>query len=100
MMLDNFVSRARQVLYLDSGLHLEGNREMFIENCSRIEEYNEVFMRLIAGGLCIQIWGTDLRAYDYATGGLIIRGRIAQIELTEGGIRHEGADERLREDRG
>ena len=97
-MLDNFVSRARQALYLHSCLHRDVNRELFIENCSRIEEYNEVFMRLIAGGLCIEIWGTDMRAYDYATGGLMIRGRIAQIELTEGGTGHDA--EKQSEDRG
>ncbi len=98
-MLDNFISRARQIMYMDSGIHIEGNREMFIENCTRIEEYSDVFMRLFAGGLCVQIWGTELRACDYATGGLMIHGTIAQIEFIKGGGKSEMADKGESEDK-
>jgi len=46
------VGKARDLFYLNTDIHIEGNRELTIENCSRIEEYNEVFIRVIAGGLC------------------------------------------------
>ena len=67
-MFDKWNEKVRGMLYLDSGLILDSNKEMIVENCRRIEEYNEVFMQLLSGDLCVQIWGSGLRAYDYRTG--------------------------------
>lgn len=64
-------------------IHFDCNREMLIENCRRIEEYNEVFMRLISGSMYINVWGSGLRAFDFKTRGLIIRGRFSRIEFEE-----------------
>lgn len=84
---------------MNPGIHMESNRELLIENCRRIEEYNEVFMKLISGQLCIQIWGTDLKAYDFKTRGLIVKGRITQIEFIErNGRKNAQSAERLRKD--
>lgn len=84
---------------MNPGIHMESNRELLIENCRRIEEYNEVFMRLVSGRLCIQIWGTNLKAYDFKTKGLIIKGRISQIEFIErNGRKNAQSAERLRKD--
>lgn len=84
---------------MNPGIHMESNRELLIENCRRIEEYNEVFMKLISGRLCIQIWGTDLKAYDFKTRGLIVKGRITQIEFIErNGRKNAQSAERLRKD--
>ncbi|MBR2284451.1 MAG: YabP/YqfC family sporulation protein [Ruminococcus sp.] len=93
-----FTEWARTLLFLDSGIHIDGNRELFIENCRRIEECNEICMRLVSGGLRVSVWGSGLRAYDYRTGGLIIRGRIARVELDEGGKNGEEAAERCSQD--
>lgn len=90
----------RDGLYLNPTLHLEGNKELIIENCRRIEEYNEVYMRIVSGALCIHVWGNDLRAFDYKSSGLIIRGRISQIEFEQkGGSKGEERTEKLREDK-
>ena len=84
---------------MNPGMHIESNKELLIENCRRIEEYNEVFMRLISGHLCIQIWGSDLKAYDFKTRGLIVRGKISQIEFIErNGRKNVQSGERLRKD--
>ena len=88
-------------LYLGAGMYVEGNREVSVENCRRIEECSEIFMRLVSGCLCIQIWGSGLRAFDYTGGGLVIRGQIERIELSERSVRkNEGSDKRLRQDKG
>ena len=80
---------AREKLYLNTGMHISGNSELIIDNCRRIEECNEVYMRLVSGGLTVDIRGNGLRAYDFSTGGLVIRGCIEQIGLTERRIRRE-----------
>lgn len=98
-MFDRIADKTREVLYMNPGIHIESNRELLIENCRRIEEYNEVFMRLISGGLCIQIWGSGLKAYDFKTKGLIVRGRISQIEFIErNGRKNVQSAERMRKD--
>lgn len=89
-MFERFEERLRGSLSLGSGMHLEENRELIIENCRRIEEYDEVFMQIISGRLRVQIWGSSLRAFDYKTSGVVIRGKISRIELAE----RSSADER------
>lgn len=83
VLFEKIADKTRDFLYLNPGMHMESNRELIIENCRRIEEYNEIFMRLIAGQLCIHIWGSGLKAYDYKTKGLVVRGKISQIEFIE-----------------
>ena len=92
---------AREKLYLEAGMHISGNSELIMDNCSRIEEYNEVYMRLVSGGLYIDIRGSGLRAYDFSTGGLVIRGSIESIGFTERRRQYENeaqtADNRKRQ---
>lgn len=83
---------AREKLYLNTGIHISGNKELIIDNCRRIEEYDQVYMRIVAGGLTVDIRGNDLRAYDFSTGGLVIRGCIEQISLTERRNRREAKE--------
>ena len=82
-MFEKLSEKVQEMIYMNPSMHLDSNRELLIENCRRIEEYNEVFMRLISGDLCIQIWGSNLKAYDFKTKGLIVRGKISQIEFIE-----------------
>lgn len=89
----------RETLYLNTSIHISGNNELIIDNCQRIEEYNEVFMRLLSGGLYINIRGSDLRAYDFRTGGLVIRGCIEHIEFTERNRRHGAENEEKHKDK-
>ncbi len=98
-MLGKITDKTKELLYMNPGMHIESNKELIIENCRRIEEYNEVFMRLVSGRLCIQIWGSNLKAYDFRTKGLIVRGKISQIEFIErGGGRNAQSDKRLHKD--
>lgn len=97
-MFDKFADKARDTFYLNPQIYFDCNNELLIENCSRIEEYNEVFMQLVSGKLCIQIWGNDLRAYDFKANGLIVRGKISKVEFIERRRKNEESDERKDED--
>ena len=83
---------AREKLFLSEGIHISENKELIIDNCRRIEEYDQVYMRIVSGGLTIDIRGNDLKAYDFSTGGLVIRGCIEQISLTERRRRFEAEE--------
>lgn len=82
-MFEKITDKALETFYLTPLIHMDGNKELLIENCRRIEEYSEVFMRLISGKLCITVWGNGLRAYDFHKTGLLVSGKISQIEFTE-----------------
>lgn len=69
-------------LYLDSYLHLHGNRELRLENCRRILEYNDVCVRLRTRDLSVTVWGC-LRVFDYKDSSVLVTGRITGIELGE-----------------
>ena len=98
-MLEKLTEKAAEALYMNPGIHIESNREIMIENCRRIEEYNDIYMRLVSGRLVVMIWGSGLRAYDYKTKGLIVRGKITQIEFIERNSRNDAKSaERLSED--
>lgn len=95
-MFKKVTDKALEAFYLTPLIHMDGNKEMLIENCRRIEEYSEVFMRLISGKLYINIWGNGLRAYDFNKSGLLISGQISQIEFTErNGRKNEKSDKGL-----
>lgn len=70
-------------VYLDTYLHLHGNRELRVENCMKILEYNDVLVRLQTRDMVLEIWGTTLRVDDYNDSSVIVRGRITSITLQE-----------------
>ncbi|HOF68790.1 MAG TPA: YabP/YqfC family sporulation protein [Ruminococcus sp.] len=82
-MLKKAADKSRDFLYLNPTMHLQSNKEVYIENCKRIEEYNDIYIRLKSRNIYIQIWGSNLKAFDFKTNGLIIKGKIDQIEFTE-----------------
>lgn len=82
-MFEKITDSARDRLFLNAGIYIESNKVMTVENCQRIEEYNDIFMQIISGGLIIRVWGNGLRAYDYSSRGIVIRGCISQIEFSD-----------------
>ncbi len=72
-------------MYLETYLHLRGNRELRVENCIRILEYNEVLVRLRTRDMTVEIWGTGLRVDDYNDSSVVVRGRISSVSMEESG---------------
>lgn len=68
----------------DSGsqIMIYGTDYLEVENCRRIMEYNDIYLKVKAGnGLIIEVWGIGLRLSDYNTTGIAVRGHINTIEL-------------------
>ena len=82
-MFDKLTENTQRALFMEAGIHISGNRELILENCRRIEECSDVLMSLSCGRILVNVWGSDLRAFDYKTGGLVIRGKIFRVELEE-----------------
>lgn len=68
-------------LYMNTYINLSDNTHMEIENCKRILEYNDVFVKIRTSTLIIGIWGQDLRLSDYNTDGIVVDGKFTSVEF-------------------
>lgn len=73
--------KGREFLYLNTIIQMKDNKEVIIENCKKIVEYNDIFLELKTSSLILRIWGQKLMIDDYKTSGLIVRGIIDSIEF-------------------
>ncbi|MBQ4466019.1 MAG: YabP/YqfC family sporulation protein [Oscillospiraceae bacterium] len=70
-------------MYLGGFVHLNGNREVRVENCRRVLECDEVRVRIATRELIVDIWGTGLRVFDYNDNNVLVRGKIASVQLSD-----------------
>ncbi len=73
----------RSWVYLETYVNLTGNHELRLENCIKILEYNDVLVRLQTRDMIVEIWGTQLRVFDYNDSSVIVRGTITSVQLQE-----------------
>lgn len=73
----------RSWVYLETNMYVHGNHELIVENCTKILEYNDVLVRLRTRELSVEIWGTELRVYDFSDGNVTVRGTIESIRMQE-----------------
>ncbi len=79
---DSAVSRyVKKKLYLNTYINLSDNTHMEIENCKKILEYNDIYVKLKTSTLMISIWGQNINISDYNTDGLIVDGIFTSIEF-------------------
>ncbi len=71
----------RKQLYLNTYINLTDNTHLEIENCKRIIELNDVYVRLKTATVTLQVWGEELRISDFNTAGVVIDGKISSIEF-------------------
>lgn len=80
------IDLAQQALYLQAHILMTDNRYIQIENCKKVLEYNDVYIKLITTAkLIIQIWGSEIKLDEYNKEGVIIRGNISSIEFIKNG---------------
>ena len=70
-------------MFLDTYLHMHRNEELRLENCRRILEYHDLRVRLQTKDFIIEIWGKNLRVYDYSDNSVIVKGEISSVHLQE-----------------
>ncbi len=70
-------------LYLNTHMSLTDNTCLEIENCKRIIDYNDVYIRLQTSTLILEVWGQNLTISDYNTDGIVIEGKFSSIEFIQ-----------------
>lgn len=71
-------------LYLNTYMNMTDNTRLELENCKRILEYNDVYVKLKTSTLTVGIWGENLRLYDYNSDGIVVEGKFSSIEFEKG----------------
>ncbi len=71
----------KEKLYCNTYMCLTDNTHMEIENCKRILDYTDVYIRLKTSTLTICIYGENLNVSDYNTDGIVIDGKLMNIEF-------------------
>ena len=89
MFMENrLIQAGRRVLQLETHLEMHSDREIFIENCRRILEYNDIRIALQTTDLVLEIWGSELQTDSRSPESLRIHGKIQSITLTPKGARN------------
>ncbi len=68
-------------LYLNTYMNFTDNTHIEIENCKRVIELNDVYVRLKTATVIISVWGENLSVSDYNTDGVVIDGIINSVEF-------------------
>lgn len=77
---------AQHTLYLEAHILMTDNRYIQIENCKKVLEYNDVYIKLMTSAkLIIQVWGSELTLDEYNREEVVIRGNITSIEFMKNG---------------
>lgn len=71
----------KEKLYFNTYMNLTDNTHIEIENCKRILDYSDVYLRIRTSTLTICIYGENLNISDYNTDGMLIDGKFSSIEF-------------------
>lgn len=81
MSINNIGEFVKAKCYLNTNLLITDNNYIEIENCKKILEFNDVYLKIRTSNLILEIWGKELYVSDFNTDGIIIRGIISSIEF-------------------
>lgn len=79
-MLSKYIKKK---LYLNTYMNISDNTHVEIENCKKILEYNDIYVKLRTSTLIISIWGQNIKISDYNTDGIIIDGKFSSVEFED-----------------
>lgn len=79
---NTIVSRfIKEKLYFNTYMTITDNTHIEIENCKKILDYSDVYLRIKTSTLTICIYGYNLNISNYNTDGIIVEGKINSIEF-------------------
>ncbi len=96
-MKERISALGRRLTYRESTVTVTAGRHVYLENCRRILEYNDIRICVQMSDAQLQIWGRNLCADSCSPDDLIIYGEIQSIEWIQKGadVREPGAGESL-----
>ncbi len=78
---NTIISRLKSSLYMNTSIIINPYRNVLIENCKRILECSELFVKIECSDFYIEIWGESLCIRDYSTSSVEVIGKISSISF-------------------
>lgn len=88
-MKENVSSLGRRLIYQESVVAVTAGRQVYLENCRRILEYNDIRIALQMSDAELYIWGRNLCAENSSPDTMTIYGEIQSIEWIRKGDRSD-----------
>lgn len=82
-MMDSIIYKGRHLVNMDTQIQITGGREVLVECCRKILEFNDIMVKVRTWDMTVVIWGSELKVSDYNSSGIYVRGKIQSVELTE-----------------
>ena len=71
----------KEKFYCNTYMSFMDNTHIEIENCKRILDYSDVYIRVKTSTLIVCIYGENLNISDYNTDGIIVDGKFSSVEF-------------------
>jgi sporulation protein YqfC len=82
-MPQNILYKGRHIADMATQIQITGSREVLVECCRQILEFNDIMVKVKTWDLTVMVWGSGLRVNDYSSSGIYVCGKIKSVELTE-----------------
>lgn len=79
--MKSIIEHGKRFVNMDSQIEITGGREVLVDGCRKILEYNDVFVKVRTWEMTVNIWGSDLSVSDFGSGAIYISGKIQSVEL-------------------
>lgn len=80
---EQIFNSVRSVTMTNTNIQITDNLCVEIDNCKKIIEYNDIYVKIKASTVIIEVWGRNLCINDYNRPGIEIKGIITNIELSK-----------------
>lgn len=80
---EEIIDSARKTLMINTNMQITDNSSVEIDNCKKIIEYNDIYVKIKTSNLIVEVWGRNLSIDDYNTGGVEIKGVITNLEISK-----------------
>lgn len=79
------MGKIERLVKMATQIQITGDREVLVECCKKILEYNDIMVKVKTWDMTVQIWGSGLTVNDFSSRGIYVCGKIQSIELMRNG---------------
>lgn len=80
---NRIINSIKSSFYTNTNVIINPYKNALIENCSRIIECSNIFVKVECKDFYIEVWGNDLYLRDYSTSSVEVIGKIASISFEQ-----------------
>ncbi|MEG0615558.1 MAG: YabP/YqfC family sporulation protein [Oscillospiraceae bacterium] len=79
---EKILQTTQKALYMNTNVVITDNKCVEIDNCKKILEYDNIYIKIQTVNMIIEVWGSDLSIENFSTDGIAVNGKINNVELS------------------